>query len=125
MQLFVRGQEPHVVDVRGDETVGVLRAQLCALEGLTAEEARLSVGGVLLTDDVVVDSIQAEIELDVGLLGGRWRCGAALEACGRRAGYRAGAVLGEGLGREIHMMDLLGGHCSSLVASVPDVVAVL
>ena len=62
-----------MVDVRGDETVGVLRAQLCALEGLTAEEARLSVGGVLLTDDVLVDSSQAEIELDVGLLGGGWR----------------------------------------------------
>ena len=70
MQLFVRGQEPHVVDVRGDETVGQLRAQLCALEGVPAEEGRLSAGGVALADDVLVSSIQAEIELDVGLLGG-------------------------------------------------------
>jgi len=71
MQLFVRGQAPHVVDVRGEETVGELRAQLCALEGVAAEQARLSVGGVALADDVLVNSIQAEIELDVGLLGGK------------------------------------------------------
>ena len=80
MQLFVRGQEPHVVDVSGDETVGQLRAQLCALEGVSAEEARLSVCGVALADDVLVNSIQAEIELGVGLLGG--------ESDGRRGGQQ-------------------------------------
>ncbi|KAF0301567.1 Ubiquitin-like protein FUBI [Amphibalanus amphitrite] len=82
MQLFVRGQEPHVVDVTGEETVGQLRAQLCALEGLAADEARLSVGGVALADDVLVNSIQAEVELDVGLLGGEWRAAAVWD--GRR-----------------------------------------
>ncbi|XP_037080435.1 uncharacterized protein LOC119101237 [Pollicipes pollicipes] len=71
MQIFVRGQEPHVVEVRGDETLGQLRPLLCALEGVDAEEARLSAGGVTLADDVLISSIQAEIELDVGLKGGK------------------------------------------------------
>ena len=51
MQLFVRGQSVHTVEVSGFESVEWLKAQVCALEGIEdAEEQVLSLNGAPLLE---------------------------------------------------------------------------
>ena len=51
MQLFVRGQSLHTVEVSGFESVEWLKAQVCALEGVEdAGEQVLSLNGAPLLE---------------------------------------------------------------------------
>ena len=51
MQLFVRGQSLHTLEVSGFESVEWLKAQVCALEGVEdAEEQVLSFNGAPLLE---------------------------------------------------------------------------
>merc|ERR1712180_169854 len=51
MQLFVRGQSLHTVEVSGFESVEWLKAHVCALEGVEdAEDQVLSLNGAILIE---------------------------------------------------------------------------
>ncbi|KAM8793781.1 ubiquitin-like FUBI-ribosomal protein eS30 fusion protein [Eudromia elegans] len=54
MQLFVRAQALHVLDVADDETVAQLKERVAALEGVTAPDQVLLLAGTPLPDDTVV-----------------------------------------------------------------------
>jgi len=76
MQLFVRGQSLHTLEVSGFESVEWLKAQVCALEGVEdAEEQVLSFNGApLLESEPLVTCGLSELctlELNGRLLGGK------------------------------------------------------
>jgi len=76
MQLFVRGQSVHTVEVSGFESVEWLKAQVCALEGIEdAEEQVLSLNGApLLESEPLASCGLAElctVEMTGRLLGGK------------------------------------------------------
>ncbi|XP_018331398.1 uncharacterized protein LOC108741194 [Agrilus planipennis] len=72
MQLHIRGQSQHILECEGTETFYQIKAKLAALEDLQATEIRLYSQGTPISDDSFVrDFEQADIELNVGLLGGK------------------------------------------------------
>uniref|UniRef100_A0A4W3GSC5 FAU ubiquitin like and ribosomal protein S30 fusion a n=1 Tax=Callorhinchus milii TaxID=7868 RepID=A0A4W3GSC5_CALMI len=54
MQLFLRAQNLHSLDVTGKETVGEIKAHVETLEGLAASDQVLLLAGTPLEDDAVI-----------------------------------------------------------------------
>ncbi|XP_037969499.2 FAU ubiquitin-like and ribosomal protein S30 [Plutella xylostella] len=72
MQLHIRGQSTHVLDVNGQETIGQIKEQIRALAGVDAEELTLSLSGAPLEDACLVSELSsAELDLTIPLLGGK------------------------------------------------------
>ena len=72
MQLIVRGNRTHVLDVSATANVEVLRAQLAQLEGVDAEELNLFCSGAPLEDDVCLSFLEHQaLDLTVPLKGGK------------------------------------------------------
>nr|XP_013808457.1 PREDICTED: ubiquitin-like protein fubi and ribosomal protein S30 [Apteryx mantelli mantelli] len=75
MQLFVRAQNLHALEVSGDETVAQIKARVAALEGIAPRDQVLLFGGAPLEDDAVLgQSDVAEfstLEVAARVLGGK------------------------------------------------------
>ncbi|XP_046474338.1 ubiquitin-like FUBI-ribosomal protein eS30 fusion protein [Neodiprion pinetum] len=72
MQLHIRGQESHVIECHGDETIGHIKAQVAAIEDIDVGSLSLSCGGAPLEDDALVSELTAlSLDLTVPLLGGK------------------------------------------------------
>ncbi|KAF7988076.1 hypothetical protein HCN44_007570 [Aphidius gifuensis] len=54
MQLQIRGQETHVVDCQGNETIADIKAKLSAIESVGTTEFTLHCAGAPLSDDICV-----------------------------------------------------------------------
>ncbi|XP_040399534.1 ubiquitin-like FUBI-ribosomal protein eS30 fusion protein [Anser cygnoides] len=75
MQLFVRAQSLHAIEVSGAETVAQIKARIAALEAVAPEDQVLLFGGSPLQDEAVLEQsgIPEFSTLDVAarLLGGK------------------------------------------------------
>nr|AFM90863.1 40S ribosomal protein S30 [Callorhinchus milii] len=75
MQLFLRAQNPHSLDVTGKETVGEIKAHVETLEGLAASDQVLLLAGTPLEDDAVIGqcgvSEHCTLEVAARMLGGK------------------------------------------------------
>ncbi|XP_064359353.1 ubiquitin-like FUBI-ribosomal protein eS30 fusion protein [Dromaius novaehollandiae] len=75
MQLFVRAQTLHALEVSADETVAQLKARVAALEGIAPQDQVLLCGGAPLDDDAAVGQSGladfATVEVAARLLGGK------------------------------------------------------
>nr|ALS04609.1 40S ribosomal protein S30 [Pseudodiaptomus poplesia]ALS04795.1 40S ribosomal protein S30 [Pseudodiaptomus poplesia]ALS04888.1 40S ribosomal protein S30 [Pseudodiaptomus poplesia] len=72
MQLIVRSQSTHVLDVAPDANVEVLRKQLALLEGVEPESLNLFCSGSPLEDDVSLSTLEnLAVDLTIPLLGGK------------------------------------------------------
>ncbi|XP_036450212.1 FAU ubiquitin like and ribosomal protein S30 fusion b isoform X1 [Colossoma macropomum] len=75
MQLFVRAQSLHTVEVDGSETVAHIKAQIEALEGLSCDDQILTLRGTPLQDEALIGQSGIEefstIEVSSRLLGGK------------------------------------------------------
>ena len=73
MQLFVKGETLHAVNVTGNETVEDLKGILSPLESIPIEEQVLSYGGVVLENEGLLSELVVPggtLELTGRLLGG-------------------------------------------------------
>ena len=73
MQLFVKGETLHAVNVTGNETVEDLKGILSPLESIPIEEQVLSYGGVVLENEGLLSELVlpgGTLELTGRLLGG-------------------------------------------------------
>ncbi|XP_008311372.1 FAU ubiquitin like and ribosomal protein S30 fusion a [Cynoglossus semilaevis] len=75
MQLFLRAQNTHTLEVTGQETVGQIKAHVQALEGLLVEDQVLLLAGCPLENDASLAScgVSEHCTLEVAgrLLGGK------------------------------------------------------
>ncbi|KAI4802083.1 FAU ubiquitin like and ribosomal protein S30 fusion a [Gymnodraco acuticeps] len=75
MQLFLRSQSTHTLEVTGQETVGQIKAHLQGLEGFLVEDQVLSLAGCPLEDDSSLAccgiSENCTLEVAARLLGGK------------------------------------------------------
>ncbi|XP_018578213.1 ubiquitin-like protein FUBI [Anoplophora glabripennis] len=72
MQLHFRGQSSHALECVGSETIGQIKDHIASLESLKASEISLYAAGVPVSDDDLVSEFEnADIELTVGLPGGK------------------------------------------------------
>ncbi|XP_051908445.1 FAU ubiquitin like and ribosomal protein S30 fusion a [Hippocampus zosterae] len=75
MQLFLRAQNTHTLEVTGQETVGQIKAHVQTLEGLLVEDQVVLLAGCPLEDDASLAScgISEHCTLEVAgrLLGGK------------------------------------------------------
>ncbi|CAH1104775.1 unnamed protein product [Psylliodes chrysocephalus] len=72
MQLCLRGTSTHFLECEGSETIGDIKTRIASLEALQATEISLYSSGVPVTDErLVADFENVDIELTVGLLGGK------------------------------------------------------
>jgi len=74
MQLFVRGQELHTLELTGSETVAQIVAQVAQREGLDVADIAMYYGGSPLDNEAQVASCASDlgtIELEVRMLGGK------------------------------------------------------
>lgn len=81
MQLFVKGETLHAVNVTGNETVEDLKGILSPLESIPIEEQVLSYGGVVLENEGLLSELVlpgGTLELTGRLLGGELHFGISL-----------------------------------------------
>ncbi|KYO27848.1 ubiquitin-like FUBI-ribosomal protein eS30 fusion protein [Alligator mississippiensis] len=75
MQLFVRAQALHTLEVSAQETVGRIKARIESLEGIASEDQVVLLGGAPLEDDAVVGqcgiSELSTLEVAARVLGGK------------------------------------------------------
>nr|ALS04955.1 40S ribosomal protein S30 [Pseudodiaptomus poplesia] len=72
MQLLVRAQSTHVVEVSPEQSVQELKAQLSQLEGVAPEMMNLFCCGSILEDGMNLSSLENQaLDLTVPLLGGK------------------------------------------------------
>ncbi|MBN3324145.1 PRP39 factor, partial [Atractosteus spatula] len=75
MQLFVRTQNTHTLEVTGQETVRDIKARVQALEGLCVEEQVLLLAGAPLEDEAVLEQCglteHCTLEVAARMLGGK------------------------------------------------------
>lgn len=72
MQLHIRGQTTHILECQGTETFAEIKENVAALEQLNPSEINLYSEGCPIADDSLVSTFQnVDIELTVGLLGGK------------------------------------------------------
>ena len=77
MQLFVKGETLHAINVTGDETVEDLKGILSQQESIPIEEQVLSYGGVVLENEGLVSELVlpgGTLELTGRLYGGEFGC---------------------------------------------------
>ncbi|KAK4805485.1 hypothetical protein QYF61_005530 [Mycteria americana] len=75
MQLFIRAQSLHTIEVSGTETVAQIKAQVAVLAGVPPEDQVLLFAGTPLDDDAVLGQSRlpefATLEVSTRLLGGK------------------------------------------------------
>ncbi|CAH0720128.1 unnamed protein product, partial [Brenthis ino] len=72
MQLHIRGQSTHILDVNGEESIAQIKERICALSDIGNEEITLSACGSPLDDGLLVSELTStELDLTVPLLGGK------------------------------------------------------
>ncbi|KAM5247562.1 ubiquitin-like FUBI-ribosomal protein eS30 fusion protein [Ctenodactylus gundi] len=75
MQLFVRAQELHTLEVTGQETVAQIKAHVASLEGITPEDQVVLLAGTPLEDEATLGQcgVEALTTLEVAgrMLGGK------------------------------------------------------
>ncbi|KAM7084998.1 ubiquitin-like FUBI-ribosomal protein eS30 fusion protein isoform 1-T2 [Molossus nigricans] len=75
MQLFVRAQELHTLEVTGQETVAQLKAHVASLEGIAPEDQVVLLAGTPLEDEATLGQcgVEALTTLEVAgrMLGGK------------------------------------------------------
>ncbi|XP_036620310.1 ubiquitin-like protein FUBI [Trichosurus vulpecula] len=75
MQLFVRAQALHTLEVTGQETVAQIKAHMASLEGIAPEDQVLLLGGSPLEDEAVLGQCGVEplstLEVAGRMLGGK------------------------------------------------------
>jgi small subunit ribosomal protein S30e len=74
MQLFVKSQNLHVLDVTGHETVGDIKHRVAALDGLVADDVAVYCAGRPMEDGDVLALCAADLatlDVEVRMLGGR------------------------------------------------------
>uniref|UniRef100_A0A8C9DD63 FAU ubiquitin like and ribosomal protein S30 fusion n=1 Tax=Prolemur simus TaxID=1328070 RepID=A0A8C9DD63_PROSS len=75
MQLFVRAQELHTLEVTGQETVAQIKAHVASLEGIAPEDQVVLLGGTPLEDEATLSQcgVEALTTLEVAgrMLGGK------------------------------------------------------
>uniref|UniRef100_A0A8D0LH81 Ubiquitin-like protein FUBI n=1 Tax=Sus scrofa TaxID=9823 RepID=A0A8D0LH81_PIG len=75
MQLFVRAQELHTLEVTGQETVAQIKAHVASLEGIAPEDQVLLLAGTPLEDDAILGQCGVEalstLEVAGRMLGGK------------------------------------------------------
>ncbi|XP_052618374.1 FAU ubiquitin-like and ribosomal protein S30 [Peromyscus californicus insignis] len=75
MQLFVRAQELHTLEVSGQETVAQIKAHVASLEGIAPEDQVLLLAGSPLEDEATLGQcgVEALTTLEVAgrMLGGK------------------------------------------------------
>ncbi|XP_057632528.1 ubiquitin-like protein FUBI [Chionomys nivalis] len=75
MQLFVRAQELHTLEVTGQETVAQIKAHVTSLEGIAPEDQVLLLAGSPLEDEATLGQcgVEALTTLEVAgrMLGGK------------------------------------------------------
>ncbi|GAB0090520.1 40S ribosomal protein S30 [Sergentomyia squamirostris] len=72
MQLYIRGEQTHVVDVETTNTIGELKAKLAFLSEDECENISLTCEGTPLGNDALVSSLTScELDLTLPLLGGK------------------------------------------------------
>ncbi|XP_066134397.1 ubiquitin-like protein FUBI [Saccopteryx bilineata] len=75
MQLFVRAQELHTLEVTGQETVAQIKAHVASLEGIAPEDQVVLLAGTPLEDEAILGQcgVEALTTLEVAgrMLGGK------------------------------------------------------
>ncbi|XP_069596313.1 ubiquitin-like FUBI-ribosomal protein eS30 fusion protein [Ranitomeya imitator] len=75
MQLFVRAQDLHTLEVSGQETVSQIKAKISSLEGISAQDQVLLLSGAPLWDESTLDHCgvceRSTLDVAVRLLGGK------------------------------------------------------
>ncbi|XP_017711472.1 PREDICTED: ubiquitin-like protein FUBI [Rhinopithecus bieti] len=75
MQLFVRAQELHTLEVTGQETVAQIKAHVASLEGIAPEDQVVLLAGTPLEDEATLGQcgVEALTTLEVAgrMLGGK------------------------------------------------------
>ncbi|XP_066201664.1 ubiquitin-like FUBI-ribosomal protein eS30 fusion protein [Saccopteryx leptura] len=75
MQLFVRAQELHTLEVTGQETVVQIKAHVASLEGIAPEDQVVLLSGTPLEDEAILGQcgVEALTTLEVAgrMLGGK------------------------------------------------------
>ncbi|XP_023029550.1 ribosomal protein S30 [Leptinotarsa decemlineata] len=72
MQLCVRGQTTHFLECEEGLTIGQIKDRVASLESLKESEITLYAAGIPVSDESLVSEFQnVDIELTVGLLGGK------------------------------------------------------
>uniref|UniRef100_A0A8D1HKU1 Ubiquitin-like protein FUBI n=1 Tax=Sus scrofa TaxID=9823 RepID=A0A8D1HKU1_PIG len=75
MQLFVRAQELHTLEVTGQETVAQIKAHVASLEGIAPEDQVLLLAGTPLEDEAILGQCRVEalstLEVASPMLGGK------------------------------------------------------
>jgi small subunit ribosomal protein S30e len=72
MQLCFRGLSTHILECESNETIAEIKDRIAALENLQRTEVSLYASGVPVSDDSLVSTFEnTDIELTVGLLGGK------------------------------------------------------
>ncbi|XP_014355730.1 ubiquitin-like protein FUBI [Papilio machaon] len=72
MQLHIRGQSTHVLDVHGQETIAQIKERIRDLAAVGDEDLTLSLCGAPLDDATLVSDLSsAELDLTIPLLGGK------------------------------------------------------
>jgi small subunit ribosomal protein S30e len=72
MQLCFRGLSTHILECESNETIAEIKDRIAALENLQRTEVSLYASGVPVSDDSLVSAFEnTDIELTVGLLGGK------------------------------------------------------
>ncbi|KAF4011275.1 hypothetical protein G4228_001920 [Cervus hanglu yarkandensis] len=75
MQLFVRAQELHTLEVTGQETVTQIKAHVASLEGIAPEDQVLLLAGTPLEDEATLGQCGVEalstLEVAGRMLGGK------------------------------------------------------
>ncbi|KAL7030571.1 hypothetical protein ACKWTF_006712 [Chironomus riparius] len=72
MQLHIRGQQTHVLEVIPGETIENVKAKLAILENVMDADLTLSCEGKILADEDTISSLSSiELDLTVPLLGGK------------------------------------------------------
>ena len=73
VQLFVRAQELHTLEVSGTETVGDIKGRVAELEGLALADISMYCGGRPLENDFVLSACASDLstlEVEVRMVGG-------------------------------------------------------
>ncbi|KAG6446015.1 uncharacterized protein LOC115440852 [Manduca sexta] len=72
MQLHIRGQSTHVLDVDGQDSIGQIKERIRSLANIEGEDLTLSLCGAPLDDSCLVSELSsAELDLTIPLLGGK------------------------------------------------------
>ncbi|XP_007462078.1 PREDICTED: ubiquitin-like protein FUBI [Lipotes vexillifer] len=75
MQLFVRAQDLHTLEVTGQETVAQIKAHVASLEGIAPEDQVLLMAGTPLEDEATLGQCGVEalstLEVAGRMLGGK------------------------------------------------------